>query len=298
MTVSDHPRRVLFLALAGVALVLAVVVLARVLVSSAPGALVPEPKPAKPQSWPPPYSKKQLVYPAASEPGRECDRLFATPFGTFWGAEAQRYDLEMVVREQSPGSAHLYERDAVVIHRGDVVMDGGAHLGVFTRLALWRGAKRVIAFEPQADIIACLERTFAPEIASGQVTLVAKAIWRQAGTLEFAGSGQSFHARGSQPGQPAGADVVRMPATTIDETVEALGLDRVDFIKMDIEGAEREALLGASRTIALFKPALVVCAYHRPDDAQAIPAAVGEIRKDYDVFPKIRGPQDLLIWFH
>ncbi len=91
-----------------------------------------------------------------------------------------------------------------------------------------------------------------------------------------------------------------MPVTTIDDTVEALGLERVDFIKMDIEGAERQALRGARRTIARWKPSLSICAYHRPDDAEAIPAVVRNARPDYHVLgapgPAER-PPSLLLWF-
>ena len=42
------------------------------------------------------------------------------------------------------------------------------------------------------------------------------------------------------------AGKVEVPVTTLDKIVEELRLPRVDFIKMDIEGAEREALRGAS----------------------------------------------------
>ena len=53
-----------------------------------------------------------------------------------------------------------------------------------------------------------------------------------------------------------------------------LKLERVDFIKMDIEGAERNALAGARQTLARWHPRLALSAYHRPDDPEKIPAAV------------------------
>jgi FkbM family methyltransferase len=140
----------------------------------------------------------------------------------------------------------------------------------------------VVAFEPRPDLVACFRRTFAKEIDSGQVTMVAKAVWEQSGTLAFDGAGLGFHAIDSQRPASTRTGPV-MPVTTIDETIEALGLERVDFIKMDIEGAERQALRGACRTLARWRPNLSICAYHRPDDAEAIPAAIRDARPDYRV---------------
>lgn len=57
----------------------------------------------------------------------------------------------------------------------------------------------------------------------------------------------------------------------IDQTVESLGLDKCDFIKMDIEGAELDALKGAEKTIRKFRPKLAICSYHGVDDFRSIP---------------------------
>ena len=55
---------------------------------------------------------------------------------------------------------------------------------------------------------------------------------------------------------------VEVQLTTIDEEVK----DEVTLIKLDIEGAELDALKGAERAIKLYKPALAVCIYHRESD--------------------------------
>jgi FkbM family methyltransferase len=279
MTSSGKYRRVCFFAAAGTLMILGPAGL-RTVVSAAPAPVPTATVPAAPVL--PPYSGKRLVYPIADEPDAECGRLYATPLGFFWGKPEHGNDLEAVMHEQSTGHPHAYERGTVVMGRGDVVIDGGSHLGVFTRIAVLRGASRVVAFEPQPDLVACFRRTFAKEIASGQVTMVAKAVWDQPGTLAFEGAGLGFHAVDSQISVSSTTGRL-MPVTTIDDTVEALGLKRVDFIKMDIEGAERQALRGARRTIARWKPNLSICAYHRPDDAEAIPAAVRNARRDYHV---------------
>lgn len=60
--------------------------------------------------------------------------------------------------------------------------------------------------------------------------------------------------------------------------------DKVTFIKMDIEGAEYKALCGARKTIDRYKPKLYICAYHRNEDAFALPVLIKELCKDYKIY--------------
>jgi hypothetical protein len=56
-----------------------------------------------------------------------------------------------------------------------------------------------------------------------------------------------------------------VPAITLDAFVERNNIERVDFIKADIEGAERNMLRGAKRILREFAPKLSICTYHLPD---------------------------------
>ena len=67
---------------------------------------------------------------------------------------------------------------------------------------------------------------------------------------------------------------VKLPLTTIDKLVSELGLPRVDFIKMDIEGAEVRAVEGARETISRHRPRLSLSVYHQDDHPVAVPRAV------------------------
>ena len=75
--------------------------------------------------------------------------------------------------------------------------------------------------------------------------------------------------------------VQKLPLTTIDRMVEELHLDRVDYVKMDIEGAEQRALIGGRATLRKFHPRLALSAYHRPDDPARIPELVREAWPGY-----------------
>lgn len=71
------------------------------------------------------------------------------------------------------------------------------------------------------------------------------------------------------------------PLTTIDKLADELKLERVDYIKMDIEGAEPNALLGARATLAKFKPRMAISAYHAPDHPKRIPEVIRAAYPDY-----------------
>ncbi len=63
-----------------------------------------------------------------------------------------------------------------------------------------------------------------------------------------------------------------------------VGDAHVDFIKYDVEGAEREALLGSAQTIAASTPRLLVSLYHRSEDLFALPMLIKELNPDYRLY--------------
>ena len=65
---------------------------------------------------------------------------------------------------------------------------------------------------------------------------------------------------------------------------EVLDKKRVTFIKMDIEGAEREAILGAKKIISEQKPKLAISVYHHPKDILVLPKLILHINGDYTFY--------------
>lgn len=158
------------------------------------------------------------------------------------------------------------------VRPGDIVFDCGAHVGTFSRFALDHGAAKVVAFEPMEQSLECLRRNFAAEMKSGRYIIVPKAVWKVSEPLSFAVS--DFTSGTNSAVLQTGQKHIQVSATTIDATVAELGLSKVTYIKMDIEGAEREALAGARNTLARFKPRLMIESYHLPDDSEVLPRTI------------------------
>jgi FkbM family methyltransferase len=191
--------------------------------------------------------------------------VWDTPLGQFWVPPSSASRLHIVIGEQM---RDIYQA-ASMVHTGDVVMDCGADVGTFARNALSRGASRVIEVEPAPWKEPCLRKTFGREIAEGKVTIVAKGVWN-ADTELTLDDDTLREGKG-----------VKVPLTTIDRIVDDLHLDRLDLIKMDIEGAEKPAIEGAKRSIRRFKPRLTIATEHKPDDFSAIPALLRGIVPSY-----------------
>lgn len=91
-------------------------------------------------------------------------------------------------------------------------------------------------------------------------------------------------------GNGPGANISNIPSETtintitIDQLICEKSIDRVDFIKMDIEGAELSALYGAVETIRKFRPKLAISIYHRPNDIFEIPIFIHSLNLGYQLY--------------
>jgi FkbM family methyltransferase len=215
--------------------------------------------------------------------------LLETELGDFWVPAPGRGLLSWLVWEIAVQVE--YESDPVAIRIGDTVIDCGAHVGVFTKYALRRGAGHVIAIEPDRTNLGCLQANLAQEIQDGRVNVIKAGIWDRRTYLRLQQweRDSARHTFGASPPDATEADgTLVLP---LDDLVEALNLQRVDFIKMDIEGAERRALRGAQQTLKRFRPRMAICTYHQADDPVVIP----QIAKEADATYKIHA-KDVDVW--
>lgn len=194
-----------------------------------------------------------------------------TPRGSFWIPPGEDWGLPFNLSEQEN---RLYGTGEQAVHAGDIVLDCGANVGVYTREALAEGAKLVVAVEPVLENLECLRRNLADEVAAGRVIIYGKGVWDKDDFLTIKVDPDNPAADSFVLNQKGSHEGLRLPLTTIDKLVEELKLERVDYIKMDIEGAEPRALTGAAQTLRRFHPRLALSAYHNPDDPAKIPVLV------------------------
>ncbi len=201
-----------------------------------------------------------------------------TSAGTYWIPSGDRFVLPFNLAEQE---LKIYGTGEQAVKSGDVVLDCGANVGVFTRVALNAGASKIIAIEPAPENLESLRRNFKDEIAAGRVVVYPKGVWDKDDVLTLHVDPKNTAADTFVIDLKDPTESIQVPLTTIDKLVQELKLPRVDYIKMDIEGAEPNALRGAHDTIAKWKPRISISAYHRPDHPVVIPQIIRETRPDY-----------------
>jgi FkbM family methyltransferase len=175
----------------------------------------------------------------------------------------------------------------VTVKRGDIVIDAGAWIGDFSAYALSKGALSY-AFEPIRETFSLLEKTKELNIklrkanGGGEIVPVCSGLSDRVG--EFSMSlGAMNGGIGNSLVMENGVESERISVTTLDTFVSEHGLPRVDFIKADIEGSERDLLRGASRVLRDFAPKLVICTYHLPDDPEVLEQIIKESNPAYEV---------------
>jgi len=208
--------------------------------------------------------------------------LWDTLLGRLWIPKPGLAVIKHLEYEQV--SEKVYDHPSVHVNNGDVVIDCGAHIGGFTRVALLAGARLVVAVEPEKANIIAFRRNFTEALKNGKIILVEKGVWDSIGSLplHLSSVGDS-HSVSFQ--QNTGKDEA-IQLTTIDDIVRSLKLPRVDFIKFDIEGAERNALLGAKQVCTQWRPRMAISAYHKKTDPVDICSVVWSYHPGYLVESK------------
>lgn len=192
------------------------------------------------------------------------------------------YTLEETLISAIQDSAQYFFSEAFAIHKGETVVDAGAYTGDTVRDMVARfGAvfKKVHCFEPNAKNFACLREYVRRAGLGGKVIPHHFGLSNKKESLHFLGFGLGFH-MSAQPGKAG--ETVRVD--TIDNLFARRSPQRIDFIKMDIEGAEPLALEGAAQVITRDRPRLAICVYHSPEHLWTIPFAIKRIVPEYRLF--------------
>lgn len=168
-----------------------------------------------------------------------------------------------------------YYRDVFSLTGNEVFIDGGAYDGdtVLKFLDAVRGKyTAVFAFEPDKNVFRQLKENLG-RLRLHDLHPENCGLGRKRALLSFESEG-TISGRISEKGN----STIRV--VPLDDYIDY----RPTFIKMDIEGAEPEALLGSKKILAKYKPKLAICLYHRPEHLWEIPLLIKKLNNKYKLF--------------
>jgi FkbM family methyltransferase len=184
--------------------------------------------------------------------------------------------------------------DKYRIKEGDVVVDGGAFVGAFAIYAAKIVGERgkVIAFEPDKYNYNILLKTIRLNKLMNIIPLN-KGLWCKSATLRFRssnGENSSLFFEDSQS-----SDIIDVDVVSLDDELSALKIRKLDFIKMDIEGAELEAIKGAKDLLENNDVNLAIASYHIIDGVPTY-FKLREILSSMNYYSEIGFPTHLTVY--
>ncbi|WP_066494965.1 FkbM family methyltransferase [Abyssisolibacter fermentans] len=186
---------------------------------------------------------------------------------------------ESVVNEIWRNNQYLLE-DILYPQKGDIVFDLGGYHG---ETAIWFYDKigkngHVYVMEPFNENRKIIYENINTNKLSKNITVIPYGIWSSSCKCKMDGNGLNMKVVDNESCN----SVIEM--TTLDFLFEDRKIDHIDFIKMDIEGSELEALKGAAKIIKRFKPKLAISIYHKAEDLIEIPNFILELVPEYKLY--------------
>lgn len=166
------------------------------------------------------------------------------------------------------------------LNRGDVVIDAGSWIGDFAAYAAVVKGAKVYAFEPTNSTFEMLKETIALNKCESIIP-----IQKGLGAIEEV-LFLEISERNSEENKIKNienSNSEKISVTTIDDFVRSEKLEKIDFIKADIEGYERFMLMGATETLQKFAPKLAICTYHLPDDPKVLEDIILKANPNYTI---------------
>ncbi len=156
----------------------------------------------------------------------------------------------------------IFFTNKLAIDDEPVILDVGANIGLHTIKWLKSIPKATaFAFEPSPETRDFLERNISRNSLTGSVVVVPQAVSEKSGYETFFCCDDNAYSSLKDTQRKKVISSLQVPVTTIDEFVEAHSLYKISLIKIDVEGFEREVILGAINTLKTLKPDLFVEIY-------------------------------------
>nr|WP_285860183.1 MULTISPECIES: FkbM family methyltransferase [Paenibacillus] len=157
------------------------------------------------------------------------------------------------------------------------MIDGGAYDGdTAEQFATY--CQTIYSFEPSTAVYESLVQNIKKNCLEYKVKPSKVGLWSENGEADFS----TIIDQGLHLIIDDGNETI--PVTSIDSFVESSGITKVDFIKLDIEGAEYNAILGGRKTILNHSPILSICLYHQSKHLWEIPEYIHTLNPSYKLF--------------
>ncbi|MEP6260744.1 MAG: FkbM family methyltransferase [Gillisia sp.] len=147
------------------------------------------------------------------------------------------------------------------VAKGDIVIDAGANEGILTLIYSQKvsSSGKVFAFEPDKINLLAFKENLNLNENTSNISLEKKGLWEKSSIIEFYETGTVGSSVFYQDEKSVKKNI---SVLSIDDFVDSENINKLDFIKMDIEGAEIETLKGARNTIKSLKPNFAIASYH------------------------------------
>lgn len=175
-----------------------------------------------------------------------------------------------------------YDLDLLSCDENEVLVDIGAYTGDSTLdyIKTYRKYKKIYCYEITPQSVESMKNNLSEY---KNIEIVNKGVGAEAGKMFL----QTCAQDASTNGLDESGNGIEIEVATLDEDVA----EKVTLIKMDIEGAEKDALRGCVRHIKEERPKLLVCVYHNNTDIIEIPKMIVDMRDDYKFYLRSNGMQ-------
>jgi FkbM family methyltransferase len=151
---------------------------------------------------------------------------------------------------------------------GAVIIDIGAHIGLFSVISSQVAGEKgkVYAFEPAPSTYGLLQKTVSINNKETLIETFQKAVGKESGKITFFISDDQADNSNSlvQYKEDRSLHGIDVAVTSIDNFVQEKNISRLDFIKIDVEGAEYDTLQGAVYTLKNLRPVCIVAIHPEP----------------------------------
>lgn len=197
-------------------------------------------------------------------------------FDIGYSIHAYMHQMNVVWTFMSEQYRYKHENVEIGVEPGDVAIDAGGCWGDTALYMASKNARHVYSFEFANDnLIIFNDNLDKNPVLAQAISIVQKAVWDE-DDAEL-----NFEANGPATQVFEDDDLNSTVHTVSIDTFTDNNVERVDFIKMDIEGAELRALKGAKNTIIRFGPRLAITVYHKPEDLWTIPHYIKSLQGNY-----------------